>query len=258
MEKTERRQRAVKTGRTTDTRPAPDNGTRTTRLGIRIRADGTAERGYAGVDMAEVYRSKPLYYKVVKRAFDILASAILLILLSPLFLIIAIAIRLDDGGKAIYSGKRWGREFRYFPMYKFRTMHENAENRTNEVISEEDRNGMAFKIKDDPRITRVGKFLRKTSLDELPQLVNVLLGQMSMVGPRPIQTTTEDGDPYDMQRWCVKPGLTCYWQTSGRDLIPWDEWVEMDLKYIQDMSICTDLKLLLKTIPSVIGGKGAE
>ena len=230
------------------------------RRGVEIMRDqdGNVIRAYEGVTMSEVYRQKPRYYKFLKRFFDIISSGLLLVLLSPLFLIVAILIKHEDGGKVIYSGMRWGKNFKWFPMHKFRSMCVDAEARTNEVVSEEDKNGMAFKVKDDPRITKIGKFMRKTSIDELPQLANVFKGQMSMVGPRPIQTTSNQGDPYDLQRWCVKPGITCYWQVCGRDEVPWDEWVEMDLKYITEMSIGTDLKLLWKTISAVLKRQGAD
>ena len=187
-----------------------------------------------------------------------MASSAALILLSPVFLATAIAIKQEDGGPVIFSGMRWGKDFEYFPMHKFRSMCVDAEAKTNEVIREEDKNGMAFKVKDDPRITKIGRFMRKTSLDELPQLWNVLKGEMSIVGPRPIQTTSETGDPYDFQRWCVKPGITCYWQVCGRDEIPWDEWVEMDLKYIMEMSIYTDIRILWKTVGAVLDCRGAD
>ena len=228
--------------------------------GVEIKRDqnGNVIREYEGVDMKEVYRNKPLFYKILKRLFDIVASGLGLIILSPLFFIIAIAIKSEDGGPVIYSGMRWGKDFKYFPMYKFRSMCVDAEARTNEVVSEEDKNGMAFKVKDDPRITKIGSFMRKTSIDELPQLANVLKGQMSLVGPRPIQTTSTKGDPYDFQRWCVKPGITCYWQICGRDEVPWDEWVEMDLRYITEMSVETDLKILVKTFKAVLKHRGAD
>ena len=228
--------------------------------GIEIMkdSDGNVIRAFEGIDMKEVYRNKPLSYKFIKRAFDIIASAIGLIVLSPVFLVLAILIKIEDGGPVIFSGQRWGKDLKYFPMHKFRSMCINAEAITNKVISDDDKNGMAFKVKHDPRITKIGHFMRKTSLDELPQLFNVLKGQMSIVGPRPIQTTSDHGDPYDFQRWCVKPGITCYWQVCGRDEVPWDEWVEMDLRYITEMSLWTDLKLLLKTVGAVIGRKGAD
>ena len=228
--------------------------------GVKIQKDqdGNVVRAYEGIIMSEVYRQKPLYYKVMKRLVDIVSSGLLIVLLSPLFLIVAIAIKKEDGGNVIYSGMRWGKDFKYFPMHKSRSMCIDAEARTNEVVGEKEKNGMAFKVKDDPRITKIGRFMRKTSIDELPQLFNVLKGQMSMVGPRPIQTTSTEGDPYDMQRWCVKPGITCYWQVCGRDEVPWDEWVEMDLRYITEMSLGTDIKLLFKTVGAVLRRHGAD
>lgn len=226
--------------------------------GIRRDNEGHVIRAYEGIDMKEVYQKKPLLYKAVKRLFDVIASALLLIIFSPLFLVVAILIKKEDGGPVIYSGMRWGKDFKYFPMHKFRSMCVNAEARTNEILSIDDKNGMAFKIKDDPRITKIGRWLRKSSVDELPQLWNVFKGQMSMVGPRPIQTTSETGDPYDFQRWCIKPGITCYWQVSGRALVPWEEWVEMDLCYITEMSVITDMKLMWKTISAVLKRNGAK
>lgn len=224
---------------------------------IQRDSEGKVIRGYEGIDMKAVYTSKSVVYKLLKRFFDIVISGILLIILSPLLLVIAIAIKLEDGGPVIFTGKRWGKDFKYFPMHKFRSMCVDAEEKTKEVLSENDKNGMAFKIKDDPRITKVGRFLRKTTIDELPQLWNVLIGDMSLVGPRPIQTTADEGDPYDFQRWIVKPGITCFWQVDGRSEVPWDEWVEMDLKYINEMSFGTDFKLLCATVGAVFGKHGA-
>ncbi len=228
--------------------------------GVEIKKDlsGNVIRAYEGIDMKEVYRKKSMGYKFAKRTLDIVLSGLGLVVLSPVFLITSIAIKLEDGGPVIFSGQRWGKDFKYFPMHKFRSMCVDAEARTNEVISEEDKNGMAFKVKDDPRITKVGRFMRKTTLDELPQLWNVLMGDMSLVGPRPIQTTSDEGDPYDFQRWVVKPGITCYWQVCGRADVPWDEWVEMDLKYINEMSIATDIKLMFKTVAAVLKKEGAR
>ena len=220
-------------------------------------ANGKIIRGYVGVDMKAVYASKSLLYKFIKRLFDIIASGLGLIILSPIFLITAIAIKLEDGGPVIYSGQRWGKDFKYFPMHKFRSMCVNADKMVSQVVNSDNINGMAFKIVDDPRMTKMGKFMRKTSIDELPQLWNVFKGQMSLVGPRPIQTTREDGDPYEMQRWCVKPGITCIWQIDGRSEVEWDEWVEMDLQYISEMSVWTDLKLLFGTVAAVLHKGGA-
>lgn len=244
--------RYVETKRDTGSRKSKSRG-----IVIEKDAEGNVLRSYEGIDMKAVYASKSLSYKIIKRSSDIILSSLGLIILSPIFLITAIAIKIEDGGPVFYSGQRWGKDFKYFPMHKFRSMCVNAEARTNEVISEDDKNGMAFKVKDDPRITKVGRFIRKTSIDELPQLWNVFKGQMSLVGPRPIQTTSKEGDPYDFQRWCVKPGITCFWQTAGRADVPWKEWVEMDLKYIVEMSISTDIKLLFRTIGSVFNHNGA-
>lgn len=224
---------------------------------IQRNAKGEVIRQFEGIDMKAVYEAKPLAYKFIKRLFDIVFSALGLIIFSPVFLVTAIAIKMEDGGPVFFSGKRWGKDFKYFPMYKFRSMCVGAEKMTGAVITEEDKNGMAFKIKDDPRMTKMGRFVRRTSIDELPQLWNVFKGQMSLVGPRPIQTTREDGDPYDMQRWCVKPGITCIWQVCGRAEVPWDEWVEMDLRYISEMSVAEDLKLLVWTIRAVLYKGGA-
>ncbi len=215
-------------------------------------------RKHIGQDMRDIYNRKPLIYKILKRFFDIISSGLGLVILSPVFLFTAIAIKLEDGGPVIFSGQRYGKDLKYFPMHKFRSMCVDAESRTAEVIGEADKNGMAFKIKDDPRITRIGKFIRKTSIDELPQLWNVFVGQMSVVGPRPIQTTVDEGDSYDMQRWVVKPGLTCTWQVSGRAEVPWDEWVEMDLDYIENMGVVEDLKLFFKTFGALFKMVGAH
>ena len=219
--------------------------------------NGKIIRGYEGVDFHAVYAAKPIVYKILKRLFDIVASGLGLIVLSPILLITAIMIKIEDNGPVIYSGKRWGKDFKYFPMHKFRSMCVNADKMVNQVVLQDNINGMAFKIVDDPRLTKIGKFMRKTSIDELPQLWNVFKGQMSLVGPRPIQTTREDGDPYEMQRWCVKPGITCIWQIDGRAEVEWDEWVEMDLQYIYEMGVATDLKLLWGTVVAVFREDGA-
>lgn len=221
-----------------------------------VRREGL--RRYERMDIKKIYEQKSILYKGWKRGFDIAASALALVVLSPVFLITALAIKLEDGGPVFFSGKRYGKDLEYFQMLKFRSMCVDAEARLKEVLKEEDRNGMAFKIEDDPRITRVGRFIRRTSIDELPQLINILKGEMSLVGPRPISTTDRDEDPYEMQRWVVRPGLTCTWQVSGRADVPWEEWVEMDLDYIAHMGVWEDLKLIFKTFGAVARGDGAR
>ena len=206
----------------------------------------------------EVYAKKSIIYKGIKRLFDITASLIALILLSPVFILTALAIILKDGGPVFFVQDRAGKDMKPFKMYKFRSMCKNAEELFKQMQEQNEQTGHAFKIKNDPRITPVGRFIRKYSIDELPQLINILKGDMSIVGPRPILTfQMEECNEYQRQRLVVKPGLTCYWQISGRANVEWDEWVEMDLQYIKDMSLWTDAKMILKTIPAVIRGDGA-
>lgn len=206
-------------------------------------------------NMAAVYAAKPASYKAAKRVFDIVLSGAALVALSPVFAATAIAIILEDGRPVIYASERPGKDMEPFPMYKFRSMYKDADERLKDLLAENEQTGAAFKIKDDPRITKVGHFIRKYSIDELPQLVNILKGDMSIVGPRAI-VPTEEFNAHEEQRQTVQPGLTCYWQTMGRTKIPWEEWVELDLDYIQDMSLATDAKLIAKTVPVVLTGDG--
>ena len=209
-------------------------------------------------NMRAIYAKKSIIYKFLKRAFDILSSGLALIVLSPVFLLTAIAIKLEDGGPVFYSANRWGKDLKNFKMVKFRSMRVNAEAMINELLKDSEMTGHAFKIKNDPRITKVGHFIRKYSIDELPQLWNIFTGDMSVVGPRAIMTVGTDSiDDYDKQRWIVQPGLTCYWQVSGRADIKWEQWIEMDLDYIENMSLWEDFKLVLKTIPVVFKADGA-
>ena len=175
-----------------------------------------------------------ILYLFAKRSIDILASLLGIICLSPVFFIVAIAIKLEDPkGKIFFSQPRCGKDNKVFSMYKFRSMVSNAEELLEELKTLNEMDGPVFKIKEDPRITKVGKFIRKTSIDELPQLFNVLKGDMSLVGPRPpIPHEVAEYNDYQMQRLLVKPGLTCIWQVSGRNTIGFDEWVEMDLDYM--------------------------
>ena len=208
--------------------------------------------------MREVYQRKSPVYKFLKRLFDIILSGGALICLSPVFLATAAAIKLEDGGPAFFIQPRAGKDMKPFRMYKFRSMYVNADAKLAELLKENEQTGHAFKIKNDPRITKVGKFIRKVSIDELPQLINIIKGDMSIVGPRPILPwQMEECNEYEKQRLIVRPGLTCYWQIGGRANIKWDEWVEMDLDYIEDMGLWTDFKMIVKTIPAVIDSDGA-
>lgn len=209
-------------------------------------------------NMKEVYRNKSQTYKFLKRLFDIVLSSVAIVCLSPVFLLTAVAIRLEDGGPAIFTQQRTGKDMQPFKMYKFRSMYVNADEKMAELLEDNEQAGPAFKIKNDPRITKVGRFIRKVSIDELPQLLNIIKGDMSIVGPRPILTfQMEECNAYERQRVIVQPGLTCYWQIGGRANIKWNEWVELDLNYIEDMSLWTDFKMILKTIPAVFDSEGA-
>jgi len=194
-----------------------------------------------------------------KRLIDIVISASLLILSAPLFLVIAIAIKLDSEGPVFYVQERCGLNGRIFPMLKFRSMVVGADKMKEELRLFNEMSGPVFKMKDDPRVTRVGRWLRKTSLDELPQLINVLKGDMSLVGPRPpLPEEVKQYERWQMRRLSVKPGITCIWQISGRNEIDFDEWVRLDLYYIDHWSLSLDLKILIRTIPAVITGRGAR
>lgn len=197
-------------------------------------------------------------YQVAKRIFDIVMSLLALIVLSPVFLVTAVAIYLDDKGPVIFSQNRNGLNGEVFLMYKFRSMCVNAPELHKELLKMNELDGPAFKMQDDPRVTKVGRFIRKTSIDELPQLINIFKGEMSIVGPRPLPTyETAQCNEYQKQRLLVKPGLTCYWQCSGRNDIPFDEWMELDLKYIKEASFWVDLKIIFMTVVAVVTGKGA-
>ncbi|MDP9348158.1 MAG: sugar transferase [Gemmatimonadota bacterium] len=199
-------------------------------------------------------------YRVsVKRLIDFVGAVVGLVVLAPVLIAIAIAIKLDSSGPVIFAQERYGRNKRRFRMYKFRTMVPNAAQLQAHLEDMNEAVGPVFKIKNDPRVTRVGKWLRKTSLDELPQLVNVLLGHMSLVGPRPM--AVRDVQLFDqawfMRRFSAPPGMTGLWQVSGRSNLGFDDWVALDLKYIDDWSLGLDLRILAKTIPVVLRGDGA-
>ncbi len=197
-------------------------------------------------------------YLFIKRVFDIVASLAAMILLLPFFIITAAAIRLDSPGPVLFVQERNGYRGKPFKMYKFRSMVEDAERYMGMLVDKNEAEGYMFKIKKDPRITRVGKFIRKTSIDELPQLLNVLKGEMSIVGPRPpIPREVVQYDAWHNLRLSVVPGLTGLWQVSGRNDLGFEEMVRLDLKYIRERSFKYDLKIILKTIPVLFGDSRA-
>ena len=195
----------------------------------------------------------------VKRVMDIAASLFGMVLLSPVFLAIAAAVKLSSPGPVIFSQIRVGRYGRHFKFYKFRSMRQDAEAQKDKLMDRnESADGVIFKMKEDPRITKVGKFLRRTSLDELPQLWNVFIGDMSLVGPRPpVPSEVEKYTLEDRKRLDVIPGITCLWQIKGRSEIPFHEQVQLDKEYILTPGVWKDFVILLKTIPAIIGGRGA-
>lgn len=204
--------------------------------------------------VAEGNRSR--VYLAVKRVLDIVGAISLIILLSPIMLLTLIVLTITTKGRPLFIQERVGFCGRLFPMIKFRTMRLDAAQMQSLVKNEKD--GPIFKNRRDPRITRIGRILRSTSIDEMPQLFNVLLGHMSLVGPRPpIASEVAKYQPWQRRRLAVQPGLTCLWQVSGRSEVAFDDWVRMDLWYLRNQSLATDLKLLVRTPASVISGQGA-
>ena len=198
-------------------------------------------------------------YNICKRVQDIFVSVLSLLLLSPVLLIIALVVFFEcPSVSPIFVQDRVGKNGKLFKFYKFRSMVPDAEQKLDSLLSQNEMDGHAFKMKNDPRITKVGRFLRKTSLDELPQLINVLKGDMSIVGPRPpLPREVKHYDEYELQRLYVTPGLTCYWQTTAnRNDMTFDEWLNMDLEYIEDRSFKTDWNIVLATFVAVIGMNG--
>ena len=194
-----------------------------------------------------------------KRSIDVVCSLVFILLFMPIYIITALCIVLESPGNVIYKQNRVGKNGRYFDFYKFRSMVMNADKLKDELKADnESSDGVIFKMKKDPRITRTGKFIRRFSIDELPQLFNVLIGDMSLVGPRP--PVPKEVDEYtleDRKRLHVTPGITCIWQVTGRSDIPFKEQVELDKQYIKSRSLKNDIIILLKTIPAVLTGKGA-
>lgn len=195
-------------------------------------------------------------YIFAKRLLDITAAIIAIILLSPLFVVIGIMLKLDSPGPVLFKQKRCGTGGRVFEIFKFRSMVANAEQLKHEVKEKNEVSGPMFKMKNDPRVTSIGKFIRKTSIDELPQLINVLLGDMSLVGPRPpILSEVEQYEAWQRLRLSVKPGITGFWQVSARNTVSFEEMVRMDMRYIRERNLWYDLKIIAKTIPLLFGDK---
>ncbi|WP_435368104.1 sugar transferase [Neobacillus niacini] len=198
-------------------------------------------------------------YLLVKRCIDILGATVGIVLLSFLFVVVAILIKIEDPkGAVLFSQKRIGLNGKEFKMYKFRSMVSNAEEKLENLLKYNEVSGAMFKMKDDPRITKIGKFIRKTSIDELPQLINVLKGDMSLVGPRPpLPREVAEYSEYDKQRLMVIPGCTGLWQVSGRNSLGFTEMVELDLEYIRERSLVFDVKIIFKTVFVLFGSKDA-
>jgi exopolysaccharide biosynthesis polyprenyl glycosylphosphotransferase len=196
---------------------------------------------------------------LVKRICDFVLSALLLIVLAPFLLVVAVLVKLTSPGPVLFNQTRIGLNKRQFRIYKFRTMIVEAEKMQNELLSRNEMAGPVFKITDDPRVTPLGKMLRKSSIDELPQLFNVLKGDMSLVGPRAM--SLRDYRLFDQdwhrRRFSVKPGITCTWQINGRNSVPFEKWMELDMQYIDKWSLWLDFKILARTLPAVLRGNGA-
>lgn len=210
------------------------------------------------LDKSDLLKKKKLYW-FGRRFQDIFFSGLAMIVLFPVMVLTALVVFIDDPhGSPIFCQIRCGRNNKPFKMYKFRSMYSDAEDRLKELIKSNEMDGPAFKMKDDPRITRVGKFIRKTGIDELPQLWNILKGDMSIVGPRPaLPREVEQYNELQMQRMYVQPGLTCYWQIQpNRNEISFDDWMALDLKYIEERSFWVDWKIIFLTLKAVICKQG--
>lgn len=205
------------------------------------------------------YQSARSWQRMTKRAIDVVVAAMLVLVLSPLFLVVAIAVAITSGTPVLFAQDRVGYLGEQFRFLKFRSMVHDAETRRQEVLDQNaHKTGPIFKIPRDPRVTKVGRIIRRASLDELPQLFHVLSGKMSLVGPRPpLPSEVATYGQRQLQRLTVKPGITCIWQISGRSELDFDTWIDMDLEYIENWSLWLDLKILVKTLPAVLSGRGA-
>ena len=211
------------------------------------------------VEFDNIDENKKRIYEISKRAIDIIGAGSGLLLLSPVIAIVACAVKFTSKGPIFFSQKRVGKNGKIFEMYKFRSMVVNAEELKEKLVHQNEMSGPMFKMKDDPRVTKIGKFIRKTSLDELPQLWNVLKGDMSLVGPRPsLPKEVNRFEKWMYKRLTVKPGLTCYWQVSGRNNIDFEDWMKLDINYVEDRNLWIDIKLIFKTVGVLFGDKNAH
>lgn len=218
-----------------------------------------ASAGAAEVALGQDFEVRePFFYLLVKRIFDLGVSFAALILLIPIIPVIAVMIKLDTPGPVFFKQDRVGKNGKPFKFYKFRSMRLDADLQKEELEALNEQDGPIFKVRTDPRITSVGRFLRRSSLDEIPQIFNVVRGNMSIVGPRPpLPCEVENYQPWHLRRLEVTPGITCLWQISGRSQLSFNEWMRLDMEYIKHRSLRTDLAIFLKTIPAVIARKGA-
>lgn len=211
------------------------------------------------VDNKSKIKKKINMYEISKRVMDILGAFLGLILFSPIILIVAILIKITSEGPIFFIQKRVGKNGELFNIYKFRSMVENAEELKEKLELKNEMSGPMFKMKDDPRVTSLGKIIRKMSIDEIPQLWNVLKGDMSLVGPRPsLPKEVEQFDSWMYKRLDIKPGLTCYWQVSGRNNIDFEEWMKLDIKYVDERSFLVDVKLIFNTVFLLFGDNNAH
>ena len=212
-----------------------------------------------GIELKFENKQNLKVYEICKRTIDIIGAGLGLILLSPIIAVVACAVKVTSKGPIFFSQKRVGKNGELFEMYKFRSMVVNAEELKENLEDQNEMSGPMFKIKDDPRVTKVGKFIRKTSIDELPQLWNVLKGDMSLVGPRPsLPKEVEQFDNWMFKRLSVRPGLTCYWQVSGRNNIDFEDWMKLDCRYVDERNLWIDIKLIFKTVFVLFGDKNAH
>lgn len=221
--------------------------------------DMTASERFARGYHDPLFPIREVSYAAVKRVFDIVVSSVILLVIFPFMFAIALLIKLTSKGPVLFKQVRVGQGGRLFYCYKFRSMCVDAEAQREQLMHLNEASGPVFKIKKDPRVTPIGAFIRKASMDELPQFFNVLKGDMSIVGPRPpLPNEVVRYNGYQRQRLAVLPGITCIWQVSGRSNLSFDRWVQLDLTYIETMSLKNDIKIVLKTIPAVLKGSGAH